>query len=59
MFGRKISPTPAAPLMTVQDGVIATAWGFSDTEWLAFTDAERRDYRDRVIYAPNLRTVSA
>jgi hypothetical protein len=54
MFNRKKSPVTEAPLVTVQDGRIAEAWGYSLTEWAALTDAERRDCRDRVIYAPNV-----
>jgi len=43
--------------MTVQDGIIASAWGIPDDEWLNLSPEAKRDYRDRVIYAPNLRTV--
>lgn len=57
MFGRKNTPAPTAPLMTVQDGVIAGAWGISDEEWLNLSTETKQDYRDRVIYAPNLHTV--
>jgi len=58
MFGKKNSPAEA-PLVTVQDGVIAEAWNLTPDEWAALTDAKRADLRNRVIYAPNLHTVSA
>jgi hypothetical protein len=52
MFNRKNTPVTEVPRVTVQDGVIAEAWGLSLTEWAALTDAERRDLRNRVAYAP-------
>ena len=59
MFGKKNSPVTAAPLVTVQDGVIAEAWNLTPAQWAALTNSERADLRNRVIYAPNLHTVSA
>lgn len=54
MFGHK--ETSAAPTVTVQDGVIAGAWGLTDWQWSTLTDSARADYRDRVVYAPNFAT---
>jgi len=34
----------------------AHAWGFKAWQWQVLTDSERRDYRDRVVFAPNLST---
>jgi hypothetical protein len=52
MFNRKSSPAEA-PAVTVQDGAIAEAWGYSIWAWTALTDAERADLRNRIMYAPN------
>jgi len=58
MFNRKEAQAPDAALdITVQDGVIAEAWGRTLTEWTALTDAERQDLRSRVVYAPNFSVV--
>jgi len=57
MFGK--SAPKESPRVTVQDGVIAEAWGHSITEWVALTDEERRDLRNRIVYAPNLATATA
>lgn len=43
---------PAARI-TVQDSYMAQQWGFTDWQWAALTHDERRDYRDRIVYAPN------
>jgi len=52
MFTRKNTPTPEARV-TVQDGAVAESWGLTPEQWQALTDEARRDYRDRVVYAPN------
>ena len=46
-----------AMTVTVQDGQIAAAWGMTLQGWLMLTDDLRRDYRDRVTFAPYFRTV--
>jgi hypothetical protein len=52
MFNRKKTPVTEVPRVTVQDGVIAGAWGLSLMEWAALTNEQRRDLRNRVAYAP-------
>ena len=41
--------------VSVQDGVVAEAWGLTDWQWSVLTDSQRADYRDRVVYAPNFK----
>lgn len=42
--------------LTAQDSMIAGAWNLTSSEWLTLTDAERRDLRNRIVYAPNFAT---
>ena len=46
-----------AMTVTVQDGQIAAAWGMTPAGWALLTDELRRDYRDRVVFAPHFRAV--
>jgi len=42
-----------ARTITVQDAAIAAAWGYSPELWSGMlTDSERRDRRDRIVFAP-------
>jgi hypothetical protein len=46
------APAPVA-IITVQDAAIAAAWGYSPELWFGMlTDSERRDRRDRIVFAP-------
>ena len=47
--------TATRSTVTVQDGVVAEAWGLTDWQWSVLTDSQRTDYRDRVVYAPNFK----
>lgn len=42
--------------ITAQDSYVASLWNLSDGQWMAATDSERQDMRDRVVYAPNFKT---
>lgn len=57
MFNRKSTATETT--VTVQDGVIAEAWGYSLTAWAQLTDSERADMRSRIVYAPHFSTATA
>jgi len=46
------APVPAAAPSTHSDAVIAAAWGMTREGWALLTDELRKDYRDRVVYAP-------
>lgn len=50
--------TAPAPVQTVsaEDSFTAAAWGFTDWQWAALTQAERVELRSSVAYAPNLCT---
>lgn len=39
--------------ITAQDSYVAGLWNLSDLAWMALTETERQDYRNRVVYAPN------
>lgn len=53
MFKRNVSPaTPVVERITVQDAVVASSWELTDWQWATLTDADRADYRERVVYAP-------
>jgi len=52
MFKRNAVAEAPAQRITVQDSIIATAWGITSWQWLALTATERHDYRDRVVFAP-------
>ena len=60
MFFKKSAPKPpAAPSVTVQDGLVAGAWGYTLQEWMQLTDAERRHCRANVVHAPRSTTATA
>jgi len=53
MFGRKPAATLESPArIDSSELAYAAAWGKTYSEWVALTEAERRDMRDRVVYAP-------
>jgi len=45
------APAPVA-IITVQDSLIATAWNLTSWQWVTLTEDERRDRRDRIVFAP-------
>lgn len=55
MFGRKPAATlemPAPAPVEDADKAFREAWGLTREGWALLTDDLRRDYRDRVVYAP-------
>ena len=60
MFGFKRSTkavqAPAKPVVDRHEVAYAHSWNFTYRAWLSLTEAERKDYRDRVVYAPNVQT---
>jgi hypothetical protein len=45
-------PAPAPPRMDPHEARIASAWGFTEAEWLALTDQQRAHYRAAYTKAP-------
>ncbi|QYC54974.1 hypothetical protein SEA_POPPER_57 [Arthrobacter phage Popper] len=43
---------PTYPRISDTDIAVKTAWGFSTTQWLGFTDQQRVYYRENVSSAP-------
>ena len=56
MFTLTLSKVPQLPVIETADLYCAAAWGISPAEWLALTDLQRMARRDRLVFAPNLRT---
>ena len=48
---RPAASTPA-PALEDSERAYAASWGLTPAQWIAATDMERRDMRDRVVYAP-------
>jgi len=51
-----LTSTRPIATITVQDANMARQWGFTDWQWATLTDAERADFRSRIVYAPNFNT---
>lgn len=49
----------AAPAVTPEDVTVAACWGYTPAAWLQLSPAARADFRDRIVYAPYRRTVTA
>lgn len=56
MFGRKPAATLTAPA-TIEPSELAyaAAWGMTYSAWQSATPEQRKDMRDRVVYAPNFK----
>lgn len=58
MFGCKrtasVAPVVKTQAIAPSELAYAAAWGLTYSAWAALTIDQRRDYRDRVAYAPSL-----
>lgn len=52
LFTRKASAPVQESAAPNPDAAYMRAWGLTEEAWQAATELERRDMRDRVVYAP-------